>query len=80
MKIKLIASDMDDTLLNNNREISPRNEAAIKKLSKAELFLRLLPGVCIAQCSRMRKSLALMCRWFRITAHWLKARSAERFM
>ena len=49
MKIKLIASDMDDTLLNNNREISPRNEAAIKKLSKAELFLRLLPGACIAQ-------------------------------
>lgn len=31
MKIKLIASDMDDTLLNNNREISPRNETAIKK-------------------------------------------------
>lgn len=30
MKIKLIASDMDDTLLNNNREISPRNETAIK--------------------------------------------------
>ena len=28
MKIKLIASDMDDTLLNNNREISPRNEKA----------------------------------------------------
>ena len=49
MKIKLIASDMDDTLLNNNREISLRNEAAIKKPSKAELFLRLLPGACIAQ-------------------------------
>ena len=31
MPIKLIASDMDDTLLNNNREISARNEAAIKK-------------------------------------------------
>lgn len=31
MKIKMIASDMDDTLLNNDRKISPRNLAAIKK-------------------------------------------------
>lgn len=36
MTIKLIASDMDDTLLNNNREISPRNEAAIKKPLRKE--------------------------------------------
>ena len=31
MKIKLIASDMDDTLLNNNREISHRNTCARKQ-------------------------------------------------
>ena len=31
MKIKMIASDMDDTLLNNERKISPRNLAAIKR-------------------------------------------------
>ena len=27
----MIASDMDDTLLNNERKISPRNLAAIKR-------------------------------------------------
>ena len=30
MSIKLIATDMDDTLLNNHQKISPRNAAAIK--------------------------------------------------
>lgn len=80
MKIKLIASDMDDTLLNNNREISPRNEAAIKKAIESGIVFTLASGACIAQCSRMRRNLASMCRWFRITEHWLKVRSAAKFM
>lgn len=44
MKIKLIASDMDDTLLNNNREISPRNEAAIKKAIAEGIVFTLASG------------------------------------
>ena len=44
MKIKLIASDMDDTLLNNNREISPRNEAAIKKAIESGIVFTLASG------------------------------------
>ena len=44
MTIKLIASDMDDTLLNNNREISPRNEAAIKKAIEAGIIFTLASG------------------------------------
>ena len=35
MEIKLIASDMDDTLLNKDCQISPRNEAAIRKDRKS---------------------------------------------
>ena len=40
MEIKLIASDMDDTLLNSQCQISPRNEAAIKSaLAQGKIFL-----------------------------------------
>lgn len=40
MEIKLIASDMDDTLLSSKCEISLRNEAAIKKaLAAGKIFL-----------------------------------------
>lgn len=40
MEIKLIASDMDDTLLNKDCQISARNEAAIKKaLAAGKIFL-----------------------------------------
>lgn len=40
MQIKLIASDMDDTLLNKNCQLSERNAAAIKKaLAKGIIFL-----------------------------------------
>lgn len=40
MEIKLIASDMDDTLLNKDCKISARNEAAIKKaLAAGKIFL-----------------------------------------
>lgn len=40
MEIKLIASDMDDTLLNKDCQISPRNEAAIRKaLDAGKIFL-----------------------------------------
>lgn len=44
MKIKLIASDMDDTLLNNDREISPRNLAAIRQALAAGLVFTLATG------------------------------------
>lgn len=44
MKIKLIASDMDDTLLNKNHQISPRNEAAIKKAIEAGVVFTLASG------------------------------------
>ena len=40
MEIKLIASDMDDTLLNSKCQISARNEAAIKSaLAAGKIFL-----------------------------------------
>lgn len=40
MEIKLIASDMDDTLLNNRWQISERNAAAIKKaIAAGKIFL-----------------------------------------
>lgn len=39
MEIKLIASDMDDTLLNKDCQISARNEAAIRKaLDAGKIF------------------------------------------
>ena len=41
MKIKMIASDMDDTLLNNERKISPRNLAAIKRALAAGIVFSL---------------------------------------
>ena len=44
MQIKLIASDMDDTLLNNDRQISARNEAAIKKAIEAGIVFTLASG------------------------------------
>lgn len=40
MEIKLIASDMDDTLLNKDVQISPRNAAAIRQaLAQGKVFL-----------------------------------------
>ena len=44
MKIKMIASDMDDTLLNNERKISPRNLAAIKRALAAGIVFTLATG------------------------------------
>lgn len=44
MKIKMIASDMDDTLLNDDRQISPRNLAAIKKALSAGIVFTLATG------------------------------------
>ena len=46
MKIKMIASDMDDTLLNNERKISPRNLAAIKRALAAGIVFTLATGRC----------------------------------
>ena len=44
MKIKLIASDLDDTLLNNERKISARNEAAIRQAIAAGVVFTLASG------------------------------------
>lgn len=53
MEIKLIASDMDDTLLNKDCQISPRNEAAIRKaLDAGKIFFD-----CHGQNVRFRASL-----------------------
>ena len=72
MEIKLIASDMDDTLLNKDCQISPRNEAAIRKaLDAGKIFLP--RAECMFPCVLMRKSWDLMCRWLLITARWLRA-------
>ena len=59
MEIKLIASDMDDTLLNKDCQISPRNEAAIREALDAGVLMR----ICCAW----------MCRWLPITALSFKA-------
>ena len=42
----MIASDMDDTLLNNERKISPRNLAAIKRALAAGIVLLLQRAEC----------------------------------
>ena len=34
MQYKILASDLDGTLLNNNAEVSPENWAAIEKMHK----------------------------------------------
>ncbi len=44
MKIKMITSDMDDTLLNDERKISPRNQAAIQKALAAGIVFTLATG------------------------------------
>lgn len=44
MKIKMIASDMDDTLLNTERKISRRNLDAIKKAMEAGIIFTLATG------------------------------------
>lgn len=44
MKIKMIASDMDDTLLNDERKISPRNQAAIQKALATGIVFTLATG------------------------------------
>ena len=67
MEIKLIASDMDDTLLNKDCQISPRNEAAIRKALDAGKIFLMPRAECTFPCVPMRKSWALMCRWLPIT-------------
>ena len=49
MEIKLIASDMDDTLLNSKCQISARNEAAIRSaLAAGKVFsFSNWPHVCL---------------------------------
>lgn len=44
MKIKLIASDMDDTLLNKDCKISARNAAAIKKAVQQDIVFLIATG------------------------------------
>lgn len=51
MDIKLIASDMDDTLLNKDCKISTRNEAAIKKaLAAGKIFLIATGRMYVSAC------------------------------
>ena len=42
--IKMIALDMDNTLLNSQKEISPRNEAVLKRLHEQGIKIVLLYG------------------------------------
>ncbi|QZN93533.1 Cof-type HAD-IIB family hydrolase [Limosilactobacillus panis] len=42
--IKMIALDLDNTLLNSNKEISPRNEAVLKKLHQQGIHVVLCTG------------------------------------
>ena len=44
MTVKLIASDMDDTLLNSNTKISERNAAAIRKAIDAGIIFMIATG------------------------------------
>ena len=62
MEIKLIASDMDDTLLNSKCQISARNEAAIKSaLAAVKIFLLATGSMYL--CAPMRSVWGLMCPW-----------------
>jgi HAD superfamily hydrolase (TIGR01484 family) len=42
--IKMIALDMDNTLLNSQKEISPRNEAVLKRLHEQGIKIVLCTG------------------------------------
>ena len=44
MTVKLIASDMDDTLLNSDTKISERNAAAIRKAIDAGIIFMIATG------------------------------------
>ena len=63
MKIKLIASDMDDTLLNRDCKISERNAAAIKKAVAEGIIFLIATGRMMFLHVLMHLTLALMCRW-----------------
>lgn len=58
-KIKMIASDMDDTLLNSARQISERNLSAIKKVIDSGLVFTLATGRMYRSIKPFAKALGL---------------------
>ena len=57
--IKLIALDMDGTLLNRRQEVSDRNRKAIKEAEQEGVHVILSTGRAFATCSEYAKSLEL---------------------
>lgn len=57
--IKLVALDMDGTLLNRAGEISEENRKAIKEAEEQGVFVVLSTGRSYATCSDFAKSMAL---------------------
>ncbi len=51
--IKLIALDMDGTLLNNEHEISPENQAAIKKAKDQGIHVVISTGRSLSTCKEI---------------------------
>ncbi len=51
--IKLIALDMDGTLLNNEHEISPENQAAIKKAKDQDIHVVISTGRSLSTCQEI---------------------------
>lgn len=59
MTIKLIATDMDDTLLNSQVEVSPRNRAAIKAAQEQGIIVMLATGRMYISAQAFAKRLGL---------------------
>lgn len=58
-KIKLIALDMDGTLLNDQHEISEANQLAIKEAQETGVYVVLSTGRSLRKCERHADSLSL---------------------
>ena len=61
MAIKLIALDMDNTLLNRQKLVSKKNEMIIKKVIKKGVYVTIATGRMPASASYFAKNLGLNC-------------------
>lgn len=59
MAIKLIATDMDDTLLNSKVEVSPRNQAALKAAKDAGIIMMIATGRMFVSAQAYAKKLGM---------------------
>ncbi len=77
MRYRMIASDLDDTLLDDNSEISARNKQAIRSAVDMGVKFVIATGRMFKTSSRYMQDLELECDWPLINYHGALVKTAQ---